>query len=237
MRIIVLAGIFALSASTSFGQTGTAPRPTVPDAAPPAPAAGAGDQASAAQPGDPANLCQELLAFMKAPPPPPEPAAAKPAVAKQEAAKSAPAQQGTTGSSDPAKTEVGTGSAQKITGQDGVATDAPEPGKDNAASGSATNAPQKESRAAPLPPADVTSTPKESVLEMARAEELATANDIGQCQKVARELRVAGVAMPPPLIALTALDLQYQQKSGAPAGADTPAAGEQGTVPQTPAPQ
>lgn len=239
MRIIVLAGILALSASTSFGQTGTAPQPTAPNA--PA-ASGSGGQA-AAQPGGPANLCQELLAFMKAPPPPPTAAAAakpaaaeKSASAQQDATKSGPAQQGTTGSGDPAKTEAGTGSAQKITGQDGVATDAPEPAKDNAASGSATNAPQKESRAAPLPPADVTSTPKESILEMARAEELATANDIAQCQKTARELRVAGVALPPPLIALAALDLQYQQKPGASAGTEAPA-GEQGTAPQTPAPQ
>jgi hypothetical protein len=28
-------------------------------------------------------------------------------------------------------------------------------------------------------------------------------------------MRVAGVSMPPPLIALAALDFQYQQKSGA----------------------
>ena len=116
-----------------------------------------------------------------------------------------------------------------------MATDAPEPGKDNAASGSATNAPQKESRAAPLPPADVTSTPKESVLTVEAAEQLASANDMTQCQKTAREMRVAGVAMPPPLIALAALDLQYQQKSGPaaePSGTADPVEGE-----QTPAPQ
>ncbi|MDQ6437669.1 hypothetical protein RB623_26765 [Mesorhizobium sp. LHD-90] len=198
MRKTVLAGIFALSASASFAQTNSPQQPAAPES-PTAPAI----QTDASQPGGPANLCQELLAFMKAPPPEP----ATPATA----AKPAPAQQGTTAASNPAKAEAGTGSAQKITGQDGVATDAPKPAKDNAASGSATNAPQKESRAAPLPPADVTSTPKETVLDMTRAEELATANDIAQCQKVAREMRVAGVAMPPPLIALAALDLQYQQ--------------------------
>ena len=102
-----------------------------------------------------------------------------------------------------------------------MATDAPKPSNEQVASGSATNAPQKESRAAPLPPADVTSTPKESVIDMAKAEELATANDIKVCQDAARKMRVAGVAMPPPLIALTALDLQYQQKSGAAAPAAT----------------
>ena len=239
MRTMVLAGIFALSASTSLAQTATQPQPAAPAAEAPA------DQAAAPPQSGPANLCQEFLAFMKAPPEPAAPAgAAKPAAAP--AKQSAPAeqtaptqdnaaQQGTTGSGDPAKTEGGTGSAQKITGQDGVATDAPEPGKDNAASGSATNAPQKESRAAPLPPADVTSTPKESVLTVEAAEQLASANDMTQCQKTAREMRVAGVAMPPPLIALAALDLQYQQKSGPAAessGTADPVEGE-----QTPAPQ
>ena len=104
---------------------------------------------------------------------------------------------------------------------EGVATDAPDPAKDNAASGSVANAPQKESRAAPVPPSDTTSTPKESVLTVEAAQKLADDNDIAQCQKVARKMRVAGVAMPPPLIALAALDLQFQQKPGpmaAPAG-------------------
>jgi hypothetical protein len=51
-------------------------------------------------------------------------------------------------------------------------------------------------------------------------------------------MRVAGVAMPPPLIALAALDLQYQQNPGAanpPAGA--PAAGGQAPASPTPTPQ
>jgi hypothetical protein len=227
MRKFILAGMFALSASASQAQTPTPPQP----AAPAAPAAETpADQAAASRQGGPANLCQEIVAFMKAPPPEaPAPTGAE----KKPAAASA--KQGTTGSGDPAKKEGGSGSAQKITGQDGVATDAPEPGKDNAASGSAKNAPQKESRAAPLPPADVTSTPKESVLTVEAAEQLATANDIAQCQKTAREMRVAGVAMPPPLIALAALDMQYQQKAGAPAqpsGPAAPAAGGQGAAPQ-----
>lgn len=233
MRMLVLAGIFALSASTSLAQTATT-QPAAPANEAPV------DQAAAPQRSGPANLCQEVLAFMKSPPEAPAPTAAKPAAASaQQSASSQPAatqdsaaKQGTTGSGDPAKTEGGTGSAQKITGQDGVATDAPKPGTDNAASGSATNAPQKESRAAPLPPADVTSTPKEAVLTIEAAEQLASANDIAQCQKAAREMRVAGVAMPPPLIALAALDLQHQQKSAESSGPAAPVEGG-----QTPAPQ
>src|SRR5690606_35846002 len=53
MEKMVLAGIFALAASTTFAQTGPATSPAT-------------DPAGA---GGPANLCQELLAFMEAPPP------------------------------------------------------------------------------------------------------------------------------------------------------------------------
>ncbi|RWJ59190.1 MAG: hypothetical protein EOR32_23350 [Mesorhizobium sp.] len=223
MKEMVLAGIVALSASTSLAQTSTAPEPTAPATETATPAA--------AQASGPANLCQELLAFMKAPAEVATPTAA------------APAQQpGTSTSSTaaPAKPETGTGSAQKITGQSGVATDSPQPNKEKVASGSATNAPQKESRAAPLPPSDTSSTPKDSVINVAKAEELAAAKDIAQFQKTARQMRVAGVAMPPPLLALAALDLKYQQKSGeAPqlSGSGNPPATGQGPAQQTQAPQ
>jgi hypothetical protein len=166
---------------------------------------------------------------MKAPPETAAPAAgAKPAAA--------PAQQaGTSGSSGavPPKSPAQTGSAQEVTGQRGVATDSPAPNNAKVATGTATGAPQKESRAAPLPPDDVTSTPKESVITIEKAEELAAANDIAVCQKTAREMRLAGVAMPPPLLALAALDLKFQQNAEPavpPAGAGSPA-------PQDPAPQ
>ncbi|MBA3448439.1 MAG: hypothetical protein H0T56_12700 [Pseudaminobacter sp.] len=270
MRKMVLAGIFALSASTSLAQTGTAPAPAAPaaeTATPAAPQAATPTDAAAAPQaiaGGPANLCQELVAFMKAPPPEavaPAPAAKPAAAAPAQAAPAqqgasaqpAPAQQadpagqgssalaGTAGSGEAAtaKPESGTNSAQAVTGQDGVATDAPKPSNENVAAGSVANAPQKDSRSAPLPPADVTSTPKESVITVEKAEELATANDIAVCQDMARRMRVAGVSMPPPLIALAALDLQYQQKPGAvtaPAGAE-PAATGQDPASQTPAPQ
>ncbi|WP_287062354.1 hypothetical protein [Mesorhizobium sp.] len=219
MKKMLLAGIVALSTSTSLAQTSTAPEPTAPAGATPA----------AQQPGGPANLCQELLAFMKAPAEAASPTAA--ASAQQSGTSS-------TSAAAPAKPETGTGSAQKITGQAGVASDAPQPNKEKVASGSATNAPQKESRAAPVPPSDTSSTPKDSVINAAKAEELAAANDIAQCQKTAREMRVAGVAMPPPLLALAALDLQYQQKSGAaPQGSGNPPVTGQDPAQQTPPPQ
>lgn len=219
MREIILAGAFALSTSTCLAQTATPPAPASPQSASPI-------EAAAPPQGGPANLCQELLGFMKAPPPeaPQAADAKKTAVTADQQAKPqqpASSQQGSAGLAGTAATGKdpsgggGSNSAQAVTGQDGVATDAPEPDKGKADAGSVANAPQKESRAAPLPPADVTSTPKESVLSMEAAKQLADANDIAQCQKTAREMRVAGVAMPPPLIALAALDIRYQQNSGA----------------------
>ena len=260
MRRTALAGIFALSASTALAQTGTAPEPAAEPATGPATETAAPETATPAAPADadsaavqradaagPANLCQELLAFMQAPPPPegsaPAPAPAKPAAAQTEQA--APARQGasalagTTGSGQAASAEPEdeADSAQEVTGQEGVATDAPEPSNEKVAAGSVADAPQKESRAAPVPPADVTSTPREAVITVAQAEELATANDIAACQDTARQMRVAGVAMPPPLIALTALDLQFQQTAApqSQAAAD-PAAEQQDAEPETPAP-
>jgi hypothetical protein len=229
MREIILAGMFAFSASTCLAQTTPASKPASPPAV----------QKSAAQQAGPANLCQEILLFMKSPPPEAaaSPGAAKPATTEKQAApaKSGAAQQGSSTSAGTSATDKnaskdgGSGSAQAVTGQDGVATDAPDPDKDKADSGSVANAPQKESRAAPVPPADVTSTPRESVLTMEAAQQLADAGDVAQCQKMARKMRVAGVSMPPPLIALAALDLQHQQKSGAatdPSGSAAPEGNE-----------
>lgn len=233
MREIILAGVFALSVSTCLAQTSTAPQPASPEAASPA------FQKPLAQQGGPADLCQEILVFMKTPPEAAvAPGAAKPATtgAQQAASsQSASSQQGssaltgTTATDKAVSDDSGSNSAQAVTGQKGVATDAPEPGKDNADSGSVANAPQKDSRSAPTPPADVTSTPRESVLTMETAQQLADAGDVAQCQKVARKMRVAGVAMPPPLVALAALDLQHQQKSGVatePSGSTAPAGDE-----------
>jgi len=231
MREIVLAGVLAFSASTCLAQTTTSPQPASPEVN------SATDQAAAAQQGGPANLCQEILAFMKSPPPEADKPAAAGKAATTGAQQATPSQSesnqqdksalaGTTATDKAASGDGEANSAQAVTGQDGVATDAPAPGKDKADAGSVANAPQKESRAAPVPPADVTSTPREAVLTMEEAQKLAEGNDPAQCQKTAREMRVAGVAMPPPLMALAALDLQYQRNPGAatgPSGAADPA--------------
>lgn len=241
MRMIIFAGIFALSASTSLAQTGTAPAPAAPGAETAVPVDPAAAQQAAA--GGPANLCQEVLAFMKAPPPEapvaPTEAPAKPAAEAQKApaggqSAAAPAQgaapqtqasekQAAAGeNSAPAsgdavqpQSPTKTGSAQEISGQSGPAHGAPEPNSKSAAQGNVQNAPQTSGLSAPVPK-EPTSTPKESVMSVTDAEALAETNDIAACQDAAKELRLAGVAVPPPLLALAALDLQYHQAGAAP---------------------
>jgi hypothetical protein len=209
MAKMVLTAIFTLAASTSLAQTG-----------------------ASEQTGGPANLCQELVTFVRDPPPAEAGAAAAPAKASAapkgaaapaapgaEQAAAKPAPEGAAGGAGnaPASGEAvptrpleETDSAQEASGQTGPAHGAPEPNAQAAEDGKAQNAELTSSLSAPVP-TDTTSTASGQVLSLAEAEELARANDIAACQRAARELRLAGVAMPPPLLALTALDLQYHR--------------------------
>lgn len=137
---------------------------------------------------------------------------AKPPAAAKETveAKGAPA----SGQAVEPKAPDKTGSAQEISGQSGPAHGAPEPNPKQAAQGNVQNAPQTSSMSAPVP-TERSAPPKESVIAVADAQALAASNDLEACQGAARKLRLAGVAMPPPLIALTALDLRFH-RTGAP---------------------
>jgi hypothetical protein len=48
-------------------------------------------------------------------------------------------------------------------------------------------------------------------MDVAAAEQLAAANDLPACREASRKLRLAGVSMPNPLLALTALDPKFHQ--------------------------
>jgi hypothetical protein len=63
---------------------------------------------------------------------------------------------------------------------------------------------------APVPAAP-TSTPKESILTVPDAEALAAGGDPQACRDGTRRLRLAGVAVPPPLLALAALDIKFHR--------------------------
>lgn len=193
MRKAVFAGFLALTATAAHAQTGTAPAGVSP--APPAVTEG------------PANLCRELVAFMKA-----EPPAAPSSAASQPAKPSGSG--GSSGESAAQKSQDKTQSAQAASGQDGPAHASPKQESGAKPETGAHKAELKSGLSAPTPKGPK-STPKQSVMSVADAERLASANDIAACKDAARKLRLAGVAMPPPLLALAALDMKYQQ-TGAP---------------------
>lgn len=132
------------------------------------------------------------------------------------------------GEAVPPKDPAQGGSAQAISGQSGPAHQSPQPSNTKAAQGTTQNAPQQSGLSAPVPTAPP-STPKESVLSLEEAQALAEANDVQACQEAARRVRLAGVAVPPPLLALTALDLRFHQ--GGAAQAET--SGEQPAATET----
>jgi hypothetical protein len=53
-------------------------------------------------------------------------------------------------------------------------------------------------------------------MKIEEAEALARANDMLACRNASRKMRLAGVAMPPPLLALTALDPKFFQPQSQP---------------------
>jgi hypothetical protein len=53
-------------------------------------------------------------------------------------------------------------------------------------------------------------------MSVADAEQLAQGNDMGACREAAQKLRLAGVAVPAPLLALAALDLKFFNQQAQP---------------------
>jgi hypothetical protein len=208
---------------------------------------------AAATPSGPANLCAELVTFLTPKPPEPaaapaaaaapaqpaqpaaagQPAPAAPAVAAAPAPgdAQAPVQEGALNSEpQPTATDGETvaeeaegGSAQDSSNQAGAAVEAPQDGNAPVAPGSGQNAPQTSGLSAPIPAAPEV-TKKAPTMTLDEGQALADANDVAGCQQAARSMRREGVDMPPALIALAALDIQYQQMAApeAPATQATP---------------
>lgn len=193
-----------------------------------APAAFAQDAApapAAAPTKGPANLCQELVAFVQ-----------KPEEKKQEAA--TPAKQATAVSNSSGKSEgqpsTGAGEPQQKSGLSGPtnadtkapssdtkapATEAKAPASDTRAPTSDTRAPVSDGKTvmtqanasakSPPPPGAPAPSPKPDPAVIAQLETAAGANDQTACRAAARAMRVAGVVMPPPLLALAALNPKF----------------------------
>lgn len=185
-----------------------------------APAAFAQDAAPApaAPAKGPANLCQELVAFVQ-----------KPEEKKQEAA--TPAKQATAVSNSSGKSEgqpsTGAGEPQQKSGLSGPTNaDTKAPSSDTKAPSTEAKAPTSDTRApvsdgktvmtqanasakSPPPPGAPAPSPKPDPAVIAQLETAAGANDQTACRAAARAMRVAGVVMPPPLLALAALNPKF----------------------------
>jgi hypothetical protein len=177
---VVTAGALAIAGVAATGSNAQAPGQ--PAAAPPA---------APAQAGRPANLCQELVAFLRQPKP--APAQANPA---QTTAVQAPPQ-----GAQPAQP-----SGQGAPTTSGLSGPIPHGPGQAAAPGAA---PSSATAAAPAG-----STSGQVTLD--EAEGLARANDVKGCRAATQRLRLAGAPLPPALLALGALDPKYLEASAAP---------------------
>jgi hypothetical protein len=148
--------------------------------------------------GGPANLCQELKAFVTAP-----------EAKKQEAA--TPQSQATAVSNPSGKTEGkpsgSGGEPQQKSGLSGAteAKDGVAPGDRKATLAQANAAAKAAAAPAASPP-----PPKPDAATIAAIETASASNDQASCRAAALTMRKAGVPMPPPLLALAALDLKFQ---------------------------
>jgi hypothetical protein len=151
------------------------------------------------QAGRPANLCQELVAYLRQP----KPGASAQANPALKTAVQAP----TPGNQPPQPS----GQGAPISG--GIAGPIPADSR-QAASGSPT-APAAPTAPSPAPSASPAANQSQVALEDAEA--LARGNDVAGCRAATQRLRMAGAPLPPALLALGALDLKYLEASAQPA--------------------
>lgn len=155
------------------------------------------ESGTAAPSGRPANLCQELLAFVKQPEPAKEAAATPP---QQATAVSNPsgASQGTPSSAG--------GDVQQKSGLSGpTKSEGPNQAGASADRGGQANPAAKDGPAAGKP----ASAPHPDAATVAKIEAAAASDDQLGCRAAARTMRTHGVALPPPLLALAALDPKF----------------------------
>lgn len=154
-------------------------------------------------PGRPANLCQELVAFVKQPEAATKAAETPPQLAtavtarKSDDAAAKPSAPGTPQSTSGQSGQI-TASGPGASGPQGDTQNKAAPtGSTATASGPARDA----SAAAPAGPV----APKPSAENVQQIESAAGANDIQGCRAAAQTMRRAGVVMPGPLLALSAM--------------------------------
>ncbi|HWL70241.1 MAG TPA: hypothetical protein VNS22_17930 [Geminicoccus sp.] len=188
---------------------------------PSGPAEGVQGQPEVAARRGPADLCQELRAFVQGPEEeraaeddsPPQAATAVEAPSQDKPAPQPEggndASQEASGMSGPiAPSGAGTpgpqvGAKDEPAGQDEAAT----PASHEAAAPTSAEAKQVPGPSAGTAAPPPTTDPSAAQVEKAQA--AAQTGDIGQCRAVTQEMRRAGITMPPPLLALAALDPKF----------------------------
>lgn len=164
--------------------------------------------------GRPANLCQELVAFVKQPEAATKAAETPPQLATAVTAKK---------SDDTSAKPSAPGTPQNTSGQSGQITasgpgaagpqgDAQNKSAPVGSTATASGPAKVASAAAPAAPA----VPKPSAENVQQIENAAGANDIQGCRAVAQTMRRAGVVMPGPLLALAAMSPKLLEAASRP---------------------
>lgn len=149
----------------------------------------------------PANICQELVAFLQPKPPAPAPAAGGPGAAPAPApGGAAPAAQAAPAQAAPAQAAAAPAAGQ--------GSPPPAPGQ-TSPTGQGTTPQATSGVSAPVPQAQTAAKPSPVSLEEAQA--LAGSNNLRGCQEAAQKMRRAGVSLPAGLIALAALKPELLQ--------------------------
>ena len=158
--------------------------------------------------GKPANLCQELVAFVhqpdatkKAAEPPPQLATAVSAK-KTDDTSEKPAAGGTPQNTSGQSGQI-TASGPGAAGPQGDTQNKAAPAGSTA---TATAPPKDVAAAAPAAAPAAPPTPKPTAENVEQVDAAAAKNDLQGCRAVGQQMRRAGVAMPAPLIALSAMD-------------------------------
>ena len=193
-------------------QTAAPPQQTAPTVAPlepgqrPAGITGGGQAEQSAQ-GGPADICQELVAFVQ---PAARPSAATPAPAQvqEQGQTSSGATAVTAPPHSKAEADAARPSGEGAPTTSGMSGPVPRATTEGTPGPQAAGQSQFVTQPRPAPP-DAATTPKPTPAMVDKALAAAAANDIAACRSTAQEMRRAGVAMPPALIALAALDLEY----------------------------
>ncbi|GJD29245.1 hypothetical protein PMNALOAF_0477 [Methylobacterium adhaesivum] len=168
-------------------------------------------QGDASTTGGPANLCQELVAFVRQP------------VASMKAVET-PAQQATAvtarKSGEPSEKPSASGTPQNTSGMSGqiTASGPGAAGPQGAAQNKAVPEGSTATASGPAKDAPITApaAPRPSTEDVRHVEDAAGANDLVRCRDVAQAMRRAGVAMPAPLLALSAMSPQLLEAAPRP---------------------